>query len=85
MDFSAVVTTEQLPVLSFAIATLIGIVNMVKLQFPRVSGIYSLLLAVALGLIAGFLNLFGISPALGLLAGFASSGVYALAQRAGGL
>lgn len=85
MDFSAVVTSEQLPTLSFAIATLIGLVRMVKLQFPRVVGIYSLILTVTFGLIAGSLNLFGITPALGLLAGFASSGVYTLAQKAGGL
>jgi len=84
MDFTQVFKPEQLPLLAFAIATIVGIVNMVQLQFPNVKGIYGLLLGVGLGLVAGFLHVFGLTPELGLAAGFAGSGVYKIATKAGG-
>lgn len=66
-------------------ATIIGIVNMVRLQFPQVKGLLSLLLAIALGVGASFLNIFpGLTWQLGLITAFASAGVYKVAVKAGG-
>lgn len=84
MDFTQVFKPEQLPLLAFAIATIVGIVNMVQLQFPKVVGVYALLLGVGVGLVGGFFHIFGLTPELGLAAGFAGSGVYKIAQKAGG-
>jgi hypothetical protein len=42
------------------------------------------LIACGLGLIAGLFGVYGLTADLGLLAGFASSGVYKLATKAGG-
>ncbi len=84
MDFSSVVTADKLPLLGFTIATLIGLVNAIQLSFPKVTGFYGVLLGVGFGLLGGFLHLFGLTPELGLIAGFASSGIYKLAQKAGG-
>lgn len=84
MDFSTVFRAEDLPLLMFAIATIVGVVNMVQMQFPRVSGIFALLLGVGVGLLGGIFGVFGLTVELGLAAGFAGSGVYKLAQKAGG-
>lgn len=84
MDFSQLVTADKLPVLAFAIATIIGVVNMVQLQFPNIRGLWGLLLGVVLGLVLGIFHFFGLTPELGLAAGFAGSGVYKVAQKAGG-
>lgn len=84
MDFAQVITPEQLPVLTFTVATIVGIVNMVQLQFPRVIGIYALLVGVGIGLLGGLFGVFGLTPEIGLAAGLAGSGVYKIAQKAGG-
>ena len=65
-------------------AALIGIVNAVKAQFPQVSGIYAICLAVVLGAIAGYLGLLDLTVQSGIVTGLASSGVYTIAKRAGG-
>jgi hypothetical protein len=83
-DFTKVLTPDQIPTLTFAIATLIGLVNAVQKTFPKVTGIYGVLLAVFLGVLAGFFNFFGMTIELGLIAGFASSGVYKLGQVVSG-
>ena len=84
MDFSAVVTPEQLPLLGFATVTIIGIVNAIQLQFPKIVGLYALLMGVGVGILGGFVGVFGLTPELGLLAGFAGSGIYKLTQKLGG-
>ena len=84
MDFSVVVTANQLPLLTFAIATIIGLVNTVQMTFPKLTGIYGLLMGVAFGLGGGYLGIFGLTPSLGLLAAFAASGIYKVATKAGG-
>lgn len=85
MDFSNVITADKIPLLSFATITLIGLVNTIQMTYPQVKGLWGVLTAVGLGLAAGFLHLFGMTPELGLLAGFASSGVYKVSQNFGGL
>lgn len=84
MDFTQIFTAAQLPILMFAIATLIGIINLVQMQFPKINGVYALLLSVVLGLVGGLLHIFGLTAELGLAAGFAASGVYKVATKAGG-
>lgn len=84
MDFSAVVTADQLPLLALATATLIGLVNSVQMTFPRVTGFYALLLSVSFGVAGGIFRLYGLTVPLGLLAAFASSGIYKVATKAGG-
>lgn len=67
-------------------AMLIGVVNIAKLAINRNWSSFSLaMVAVVTGLVFGFLNFFGIpSPEIGLGIALASSGVYEVAQRAGG-
>jgi len=84
MDFSTVFTADQLPVLAFTTTTIIGIVNTIQMQFPKVTGIYGVIVGCAIGLIGGFFGLYGLTIELGLTAGFASSGIYKLATKAGG-
>ena len=48
-------------------AAIIGLVNLVQHQFPEVKGLYGILLAVALGVVAGFLGLYGLTIESGTL------------------
>lgn len=72
---------------AFGAAMLVGLVNVVKLAINQNWRSFALaLVAVAGGLLFGFLGWFGIaSPEIGLALALASSGVYEIAQRAGGL
>jgi len=84
MDFSQIITADKIPLLSFATVTLIGLVNTIQMSFPQVKGVWGVLTAVALGVGAGLLHLFGMTLELGLLAAFTSSGVYKVSQNLGG-
>ena len=65
-------------------AAVVGIVGAVKTQFPQVTGLYGVVLAVIIGLVFGYLGLFGLDLTSGLLVSLASSGVYRIAAKAGG-
>lgn len=71
---------------AFGAAMLIGLVNVAKLAVDRNwKSLCLALVAVAGGLLFGFLGWFGIpNPEIGLALALASSGVYEVAQRAGG-
>lgn len=64
-------------------AAIVGIVNGIRLvQLPDKTGFFMFCLAVAAGLLFGFLGWFGL-PGLeaGLTAALASSGVYRIAEK----
>lgn len=71
---------------AFGAAMLVGLVNVVKLAFEQNWKSFGLaMVAVVGGLVFGFLGWFGLpSPEIGLALALASSGVYEIAQRAGG-
>ena len=55
-----------------------------KAQFPQVTGIYAIILAVIVGVVAGYLGLLGLDIQSGIGVALASSGVYTIAKKAGG-
>lgn len=67
-----------------AAATIVGIVNLVKMQFPIVTGIFGLALALAIGVVMGFFGFLVPDVQMGVITALASSGIYVIAQRAGG-
>lgn len=65
-----------------AIGLLIGLVNVVKMTFPEVKGFWAFLIALAGGLLMGYLHWFGvIGLEQGVLYAFVSSGAYKLTQN----
>lgn len=61
---------------------IIGVINAVQMQFPKVKGVIALLLAIVLGVLLGYLKYFGVdSIEDGLVIALASSGVYKLSQN----
>jgi len=84
MDFTQIVRPEQIPILMFAIATIIGTVNAIQLQFPVVKGIYGILAGVAIGVLMGVFHFIGMTIELGVIAGLAGSGIYKVATKMGG-
>lgn len=82
--------TIDLAALAAAMAVIIGIVNGIALfdqayagegQKPRINSFVKFILAVALGILFGFLGWFGLTVQLGLVAALASSGLYKLTQN----
>lgn len=71
---------------AFGASILVGLVNVVKLGLNKRWDSLALAgTAIIGGLLFGFLGWFGIpSPEIGLALALASSGVYEIAQRAGG-
>lgn len=66
-------------------AVIIGLVNGVKMSFPNVRKAYAYGISLALGLIFGALHYFGLRGIEdGIIVALASSGLYKLAQKAGG-
>ena len=65
-------------------ATIIGIINAVQMQFPKVVGIYALGLAILLGAFMGWQHFLVPDVQGGVIAALMSSGIYKLATRAGG-
>jgi uncharacterized membrane protein len=67
-----------------AVGVIIALGNVVKNQYPKVVGLYGVLLSVVLGLIAGYFNLLDVvGLEQGLYAGLMASGVYTVAKRIG--
>ncbi len=67
-----------------AVGLLIGFVNVVKMTFPQVKGLWAFLIAVALGVLMGYLRWFGVvSIEQGVLYAFVSSGAYKITQNIG--
>jgi len=56
-------------------ATIVAITEAIKRTVPQVNGVYTILVAAALGLIAGLTGINGLNWMTGLATGFASSGV----------
>jgi len=69
---------------ALAVSAVIGIVGFVKSEVPQVKGIYAFGLAVALGLGAGALGLFGLDLTTGFLTALAASGIYTTGVKMGG-
>ena len=65
-------------------AAIIGLINTVQIQFPQVRGLYGVGLALLLGVVAGYLGLFGLTVESGVVTALASSGVFKLAGKIGG-
>ena len=84
MDFTQIVRPELIPALMFAIATIIGVVNLIQQTFPAVKGVFGLLVAVLIGVVMGLTGFIGLNIELGIIAAFAGSGIYKVAQKAGG-
>ena len=62
---------------------IVGLINAIQMQFPKVKGIYAWGLAIILGVISSFIPID--HPAtIGALAALAGSGIYKVAQKAGG-
>ncbi len=72
-----------------AIAALIGVVNGVRLLFddpdPKHKSFIYFILAVVAGVVFGALHWFGLSIESGFVAALASSGVYQVAKKVGGI
>lgn len=68
-----------------AIGLLIGLVNVVKLQFPEVKGFWAFLIALGGGILMGYLHWYGVKGIEdGILKAFISSGAYTVVKKAGG-
>lgn len=68
-----------------AIGLIIGLVNVVKMQFPTLPSLASFLLSVVVGVALGFLHWYGVTDIQqGVLIAFVASGVYKIATKAGG-
>lgn len=68
-----------------ASAIIIGIINQIKAQVPKATGLVGFLIALALGVAFGYLHWFGLSGIeAGFTAGLISSGAYTVAKRIGG-
>ena len=66
-------------------SAIIGIINAIQKQFPKVAGLGGILLAVVLGGLAGYFQVGGVDTVQnGVIVGLASSGVFKLATKIGG-
>lgn len=69
-----------------AVGLLIGLVNVIKMQFPEVKGFWAFLIALLGGILMGYLNWYGVKGLeQGVLIAFVSSGVYKVADKVGGV
>ena len=67
------------------IASIIGLIDAVKRQYPQVSGLIGIGLSVLLGIVLGYFNYLGVHGIEeGLLIGLSASGVYTVAKKVGG-
>lgn len=68
-----------------AVGLIIGLVNVVKMQFPTLPSLASFLLSVVFGGLLGYLHWYGVmSIEQGIFLAFVASGVYKVATKAGG-
>lgn len=65
-------------------AVLIGVVNGVRLLYPKLTSGQSFLLNLACGLGMGYAHLFGLNLETGLVTALMSSGLYQVAKKVGG-
>ncbi len=65
-------------------AVIIGLVNAIKLQFPKIQGIYGIALAIIIGGVMGYFGILAPDVQTGVIIGIASSGVYKISQKIGG-
>ena len=67
-----------------AIGLIIGLVNVVKINFPQIRGVWAFLISLGFGVLMGYLHWFGVlSIEQGVLLAFVASGAYKLSQNAG--
>ena len=66
------------------VTAIIGFIGATKETFPKVSGLYAVLLSLALGVLAGYFGVLGATLESGLISGLSASGLYVVAKRAGG-
>lgn len=66
------------------VPAIIAVVEGIKRLAPGVSGAWTILLAAALGALAGFFHVEGLDPATGLFLGLSASGVHQVATALGG-
>ena len=64
-------------------ACIIAIVRAVKEYVPAIAGIYTLVLAMVLGAVAGYFNVEGVSITQGVIIGIGAVGVVTTVQRVG--
>jgi hypothetical protein len=68
-----------------AIGLLVGLVNVVKMQFPEVKGLWAFILSLGFGILLGYLHWYGVKDIeQGVLLSFVASGVYTIAVKTGG-
>lgn len=68
-----------------ALGLIIGLVNVVKMQFPEVKGLWAFILSLIFGILLGVLHWYGVKGIEeGVLLAFVASGVYKIADKAGG-
>jgi len=65
-------------------ASVIAIVEAVKIKFPQVQGYWTILLSAVIGLIAGYFKIGGLDIVSGLILGLGATGTHAVATAAGG-
>ena len=62
-------------------AAIIAIVRAIKESLPQVNGLVTLLVAIGLGALAGYLRLEGLTVEQGILVGLAAVGTVSVADR----
>ena len=68
-----------------ASTVIIGIIDAVKRQFPKVTGLYGIALSIILGIVAGYFQFAGVnSIENGILVGLSAAGIYKVASKVGG-
>jgi len=63
------------------VAAVIAVTQFAKQAFPKISGWVTIVFAAALGLLAGYTGLEGLTPMTGLLAGLAAVGTHTIVSR----
>ena len=67
-----------------AIGLIIGLVNVVKMSFPNIQGLWAFLISLGFGILMGYLHWFGVlNIEQGVLLAFVASGAYKLSQNTG--
>ena len=64
-------------------ATIIGLINVIKMQFPEIKGIYAIGIALVLGILMGWFGFLVADVQGGIIAALISSGIYKLSQNMG--
>ena len=67
-----------------SVAIIIGLVQAIKTNFPKVNGIVTVLVAVILGGVAGYFNLEGLTILTGVYCGLGAVGLVTLGRKVAG-